>query len=249
MDGLFSRVSCISTTLVFLDLRHCFFLYCVLVSQLGQAVPTDLLTISCILNPAMCLCVGPHFWPAASVVYVSLITFTKERKDQKKIERYFKYLSFGGLVNQLGIQVCIVSSPWPFMVIQWVCNSKSLGCSLPPSIFVINGRCIRSWFYLSLKIRMFPTIMPWVIFILFYFIFCTIDWCVKRLCVPWIQVSSLSFSWQPEPQPVVLTCFRGISSEGHRRAPAGFCWGWEQSPLGPRFSASPWLCVPNKSKC
>lgn len=92
------------------DLRHCFFfLYCVLVSQLGQAVPTDLLTISCILNPAMCLCVGPHFWPAASVVYVSLITFTKERKDQKKIERYFKYLPFGGLVNQLGIQVFALS--------------------------------------------------------------------------------------------------------------------------------------------
>lgn len=105
MDGLFSLVSCISTTPVFLDLRHCLFPHCVPVSQLGQAVPTDLLTTSCILKPAMCLCVGPHFCPAASVVYISLITFTKERKDQKKIVRDFKYLPFGGLVNQLGIQV------------------------------------------------------------------------------------------------------------------------------------------------
>lgn len=131
------------------------------------------------------------------------------------------------------------------MVIQWVCNSV-VGLFSPPTpifIFVINGHCIGSWFYLSLKIRMFPAIIPWVD--LFYFIFALLidvsrdSVCPEYKCLPSVfrdsQNPSLWFSH-----------VSGLTVQRGRDALAGFCWGWEQSPLGPRLSASPWLCVPNK---
>lgn len=122
------------------------------------------------------------------------------------------------------------------MVIQWVCNSKSLGCSPPPFHLYYKWLMHKKLVLPCFKNKNVPCSNA--LGLLFYFSFLHY-WlmCEETLWALNTSVFTQFFLWQPEPQPVVLTCLVVNSSGGQGRALAGFSWGWEQSPLGSRLPA------------
>lgn len=149
-------VSCISTSLAFPDLPHSSFLYSVSEAQLGQAISTDQL-IYYVVRPLHCcalLCGSMWYMP----LWLPSLKKVKTRKDWDSLQ-ISHHLDAIWPIRDSSLPIFY----WPllFMFIQWVCDPRSV----PIFIFVNNGCRIRRWFfYLSLKIRMFHSIIHWVDF-------------------------------------------------------------------------------------